>query len=469
MSKNLTPPSINTDFPLLPFGSSYNHKIMKLRALFILLSFIMISQAQATIYPFVKGNRLSLLEDSREAADLKIEMVRQAKHHIHIITFFWDDTSFPKKLAEELIEANKRGVEVRILTTYFPSFATDLTGIGRRSLQNIESEKDAIFSFIALKSYDNLVLFNILHEKVFLVDGKQAILGGRNISDSRFAGKDMEILLEGETVNQVQKHFHKTYEFVANLVINHNCKRERAKKCRETKAQFESARFAETKAFFPKQPKFSDGVEARILAHEVLIDQMENDYRGLSERSLIQDDIVDVVAATKFETLRGYNYFILPTPAYQNFLEKKLAEGKTIEIVTNSYHSASTVSNKGYLLSLPSMIDLSKKGLQIIEWQGAAPESYLHSKVMIFDNDHVIIGAHNFGIGSTSVSNEIAIEFKSEEIASRLIEIFESDKANPTLAKPVDTEFLEKMYRRHRVMVKLLQFSPLSHIMQQLY
>ena len=440
-----------------------------LKLFLIISSIILFSQAHGTIYPFVKGNRISLLEDSHEAAELKLEMVRQAKDHIHIITFFWDDTSFPKKLAEELIEANKRGVEVRILTTYFPSLATDLTGIGRRALNRAENASDAVFSFIALKSYDNLVLFNILHEKVFLVDGKQAILGGRNISDSRFAGKDMEVLIEGEAVNQVQTHFLKTHDFVVDLVIEHKCKRAHSKKCQQNKEDLEPTRFAESTQYFPVQPYFENGIEARILAHEVLIEQKENDYRGLRERSLIQDDIVDVVANMDFQTLRGYNYFILPTPAYQNFLEKRLAEGKTIEIVTNSYKSASSVSNKGYLLSLPSMIDLSEKGLQIIEWQGAEPESYLHSKVMIFDNDRVIIGAHNFGVGSTAVSNEIAIEIKSEEIAKQLIEIFESDKANPELAKPVETEFLKKMYRRHRIMVNLLKITPLSHILQQFY
>lgn len=447
----------------------YNQRIMQSKILILLLSLFMLSEVQGTVYPFVTGNKLSLLEDSREAAELKLEMVRQAKHHIHIITFFWDDTEFPKALAEELVRANKRGVEVRILTTYFPSFATDLTGRGRRSLRNIGNEKDAIFSFIALKSYDNLVLFNILHEKVFLVDGKQVILGGRNISDSRFAGKDMEVLIEGETVNQVQTHFHKTHEFVVDLVIDHKCKRAESRKCREAKGELEPTRFDKESVYFPRQPHFPDGVEARILAHEVLIDQLKNDYVGAEERTLIQDDIVDVVANTEFEVLRGYNYFILPTPAYQNFLENRLSEGKRIEIVTNSYQSASTVSNKGYLLSLPSMIDLSSKGLQIIEWQGAAPESYLHTKVMIFDNNRVIIGAHNFGVGSTSVSNEIAIEIKSEQIASRLIDIFESDKQNPTLAKPVGTDFLEQMYRRHRVMVNILQFSPLNHVLQQLY
>ena len=48
-------------------------------------------------------------------------------------------------------------------------------------------------------------------------------------------------------------------------------------------------------------------------------------------------------------------------------------------------------------------------------------------KVLIFDEDHIIIGSHNFGTGSTSVSNEIAVEIKSKRIADRLIDVFESE------------------------------------------
>lgn len=446
---------------------------MKLRlyALFGLLSLSFSLCALATVYPYTQGNRLTLLEESRASADLKLELVKQAKDHIHIITFFWDESEFPQELARELIAANKRGVEVRVLTSFFPSFMTDLFGSGRKPLIKFEAdEKDAaVFSFLALKSYDNLVLFNSLHEKIFLVDGEKAILGGRNISDSRFVGKDMEVLVEGEAVNQIQNHFHKMSEFVIDLFINKKCKRDDSKKCQKTKKEFEPVRFPKSLTYFPEQPDFEEGIEARILTHEVLIDQLKTDYVGFSERVNIQDDIVDTVANTEFETLRGYNYFILPTAVYRDFLEKSLAQGKRIELFTNSYQSASTVSNKGYLLSLTDMVDLSEKGLKLIEWQGLAPQTYLHSKVMIFDDERVMIGSHNFGVGSTSVSNEIMIEFTSAKIAARLIEIFESDKANPEIAKPVDTEFLQNFKHKHRKMIALLKITSLEDILKELY
>lgn len=449
---------------------SYDHLMCKFKNLFILVFTIAwISTSSATIYPFVTGNRLNLIEDPTSSAELKLELVRKAQHHVHIITFYWDDSDFARQMADELIKAHERGVEVRILTTYFPSLATDLRGVGRRRLKDYEPQKGSVFSFIPLKSYDNLVFFNILHEKLFIVDGKIAILGGRNISDSRFKNKDMDLSIEGEAVNQVQQHFHKTYEFVVDLIQGHKCTRPRSRKCQRTTHLLQPTRFLPTIEYFPEQPQYENGVRARILTHEVLIDQVEYDYQGMQERVHIQDDIIDVVESIPFDRLRGYNYFFIPTPKYQSILEERLAQGKQIEIVTNSFKSSSHMSPTGYVFSLPSMLELSQKGLQFIEWQGPSPDHYLHSKIMIFDQDRVILGAHNFGIGSTSVSNEIAIDFISTDIATRLIQIFEEDQRNPEIAKPVSTEFLDEMKERHKVRIRVLKFAPIQYILQQLY
>lgn len=423
----------------------------------------------AAIYPFVEGNRVELLEDARSSAELKIEMVKAAKDHVHIMTFFWDETEFPQQLTQALLEAHDRGVDVRVLTTYFPSLLTDFTGRGRRSLLGVQKNGEAVFSFLALKSYSNLVLFNSIHEKVFLVDGQQAILGGRNISDSRFKGKDMEILVEGEVVNQVQEHFLKMNEFIIDLIVQKKCRKQTSKRCLRAKAQHDPARFVKSKNFFPIQKTFENGVKARVLTHDVLIDQMENDYRGLESRLDINDDIVNAVMGIDFQELRGYNYFIIPTPTYNHFLEEKLAQGKHIELVTNGLESSKTTSANGYYYALPYMLNLSQKGLNLIEWQGPKPEQYLHSKVMIFDRDRVIIGSHNFGVGSTTVSNEIAIEIESPLLAQRLIDIFEADKLDPTRAQEVDTQFIQEMYEEHKGKSWFLHWGPIDAFIRQLY
>ena len=88
---------------------------------------------------------------------------------------------------------------------------------------------------------------------------------------------------------------------------------------------------------------------------------------------------------------------------------------------------------------------------------------------MIFDEDRVMIGSHNFGVGSTAVSNEIALEIKCPKIAARLIEIFENDKNDPQISQPVETEFLEEMYQEHKAKSWFLRWGPVDSFIRQLY
>lgn len=423
-------------------------------------------RAEAKVYPQSANNRLTLLENPRSAALTKLDMVRKAKHHIHIITYFWDDSQFPEKLSEELVKANERGVEVRILTTFIPSIATDIFGKSKKRLK--AKNENVVFNYFRLKPVDGLVFSNNLHEKIFLIDGEKAILGGRNISDSSFRGKDMEILLEGPVVNQVQDHFLIMHDFLLEMEIKSQCQDD-VTVCLAATQEIEQTRFFNDDAtYFPEQPEFENGVEARILTHEAILKQHQNVY-NIKQRIKMEDDIMNAVLNTQFKKLRAYNYFVIPTPAYKAYLEKNLKLGNEIQMITNSQRSASFVSNKGYLYSLPEMRDLARKGLSIFQWNGDGELAYLHEKVMIFDDEHVIVGSHNFGIGSTSVSNEIAIEFKSPEIAARLIEVFDEEISNSKLTKRAKENTLLSEIKDKLTWIKVLRTGVIGDILQELY
>lgn len=432
----------------------------------VLMFAVSAQTVHATVYPYTENNKLTLMEDPKAASEFKLAMVRNARHHIHIMTYFWDDSVFPTKLAQELVKANERGVEIRILTTFFPSVSTDLTAKSKRLLRT-ENGK-AVFTYIKLLPIDGITSTNNLHEKIFLVDGEKAILGGRNISDSSFHGKDMEVLLEGPVVNQVQDHFKSMHDFLVKVNTEYSCKRN-YKKCKDFSDRLEKSNFsAKANAYFPVQPEFENGIKARILTHNGVLKQQKNRY-SIRERAQMQDDIISSVVNAKFNKLRAYNYFIIPTTTYKNFLERSVEEGKDIQIITNGKRSAATVSDKGYLYSLPEMRELASKGLSIYQWQGKGELEYLHEKVMIFDDEHVIIGSHNFGRGSTSASNEIAIEFDSADIAKRLIDIFDNEISDETLTKKTKEHSILQEINDNFKLVKFLRTTIIGGILSELY
>lgn len=439
-----------------------------MKKLFVMLIFSVCisSLSYAKIYDFTQNNRLSLLEDGNAAVDLKIELIKKAKHHIHIVTFFWDDSSVPKRLAEELNKANERGVEVRILTSYMATLGTDPFGKGKNTLNY--NSKIATFSYLALTPGLTFTLNSSLHEKIFLVDDEIAIIGGRNTSNSSLKGKDLDIVMEGPVVNQVQDHFKRIYDFILNQKIQTHCffRNKQESKCAK---KYKSLSFSEDdENFFRDQPSFENGSDARVLSHEALFHQKDLAL-GRSERLYQQDDILDTVVKIEFKKLRAYNYFVIPTPKYKKYLEENLKAGNSVEMITNSYVSAKFSSNLGYIYSIPDAIALVQEGLELYQWQRDQELNYVHEKVLIFNDDHVIVGSHNFGVGSTAVSNEIVIEFKSKDLADRLIEVFNFETSESKITKKADLNFLKREYEKYKMTIKILRTKLVQGILRELY
>lgn len=433
----------------------------------LLLSLCLSSSAYSKVYDYTHNNRLSLIEDPRASVDLKVELIRNAKHHINIVTFFWDDSAVPARLAVELNKAHARGVEVRILTSYIATLGTDPLGKGKRNL-DLKSPNKAVYSYLSLTPGASFSVNSSLHEKIFVIDGEKAIIGGRNASNSSLSGKDLEVLMEGPVVNQVQDHFKVMYDFILDQRINRNC-RQKIKPNSKCEQEYRKLEFSsDDENFFPEQAGFAGGEDARILSHEALIHQKKF---GLTRSTRVtqQDDILDTVMKIKFKKLRAYNYFIIPTPKYKKFLEESLAEGDSIEMITNSHESAKFSSNFGYVYSIPDAKDLVEDGLELHQWQRNQKLNYVHEKVMIFDEDHVIVGSHNFGVGSTAVSNEIAIEFKSKAIADRLIDVFEYESGNPAITQKADLNFLEQEYDKYKMQIKVLRLKMVEGILREIY
>ena len=273
-------------------------------------------------------------------------------------------------------------------------------------------------------------------------------------------------------MNQVQDHFREMFSFLADLKIGFICRQFSSCVEKYKKLKFDS----KDKKFFPEQPHYVDGTRARILTNDLLFDQYKNKYSG-DARFKVKDDILDTIIKIDFTKMRAYNYFIIPTERYKNFLLKNLAEGKSIDITTNSKASAALISAKGYLYGLPDTYDLVSHGINIHQWVGSVKEpekgdikhSYLHEKVMLFDDDHGIVGSHNLGAGSTGVSSEIMVEFFSKPIVKTLSGIYDMEKNDSTLTKEATLSFLESEIHDNYNMIRLLHTRFINNIIKELY
>jgi len=419
----------------------------------------------ATVYDYTNNNSISLLKDAKESSELKLSMIRNAKHHIHIMTYFLDNSSFPTEVFNELLKANERGVEVRILSTFVPTFAKDLKMKTKKKLKG--SNPNATFLYLLLGTKGNVTLLNNLHEKIFLVDGESAIIGGRNLSDSSFRAKDLEVLLKGSVVDQIQMHFQKILDVLLQREIDKKCERYLAIDL-ECRTQLLNGRFELSDQNYFHGSEYRGKIKARLLSHNAVLNQISHRMTR-KERMHMQDDIVDAVISNKFKSMRAYNYYVLPTDKYRNFLIENVKNGNDVKIITNSLKTSAIVSNKGYLYSLPIIHDLVDFGVNIYQWQGPTNYEYLHEKVIIFDEEKVFIGSHNFGTGSTSMSNEIAIEFEDKDIAIDLINTFDEEISNSSKTKAATNKSIASEIAENIKMVRFLQKSVLGEILEESY
>jgi putative cardiolipin synthase len=438
---------------------------MKSEITFLILAlvFLFTQPLMAKVYEQTSGNKLTLIEDPVLSVDHKVELINHARHHVHIVTFFWDDSTVPSRLSDALNRAHARGVEVRILTSFIPTLTTDILGKGRRHLDI--NAKGATFSYFSLMPGPLFSFTSNLHEKIFIVDGEKAIIGGRNVSDSSLSGKDVEVEMEGPVVNEVQDHFKGVFDFLLAQKMEGHCQSSKSTYCEDGYKKMQFSR--KDSNFFPTQPTFSEGDEARILTNDIIFHQAQGLKR--KDRQTQPDDILDTVTKIDFKKLRAYNYFMLPTKRYQDFLEKNLALGNSIDVITNSMESATFSNNLGYFYGLPESLSLVNQGLELYQWQKDQKYNYVHEKVLIFDDERALIGSHNFVVGSTAVSNEIMVDIKSKSIVGHLIEVFDHEKNTAAITQKAEASLLTEQNETYKKKIKYLRTKPLADFLREMY
>jgi phosphatidylserine/phosphatidylglycerophosphate/cardiolipin synthase-like enzyme len=402
----------------------------------LLLSLLPWVEAAAEVYPIREGNHVTVLQDPADALRRKIALIKRANHHIHIMTYYWDDSPVGLEVANAVRAALDRGVEVRVLSTRIPTRATDPGMKIREILKPPTADgRRAVVHFAGPVGYPFGVFDNI-HEKLLLIDGEVAVIGGRNFSSFIWDARDCEFLLEGPVVQDLQRHFKKMLDFVAEGHAAMEC----GKRQTDCYRQWLLDTFAQEPLYFDAFRSYADGVKARLITHSAPLEDWGIDL-SREQRLEQNDDIVETLANAEFQTLRIYNYFLLHTPRVRDFLVQSIEGGKEIEIITNSLESSAYLSELGYRVALPEAATLPEGDVSYYLWRSSSREKYLHAKVVILDDDHVIVGSHNFTTASTAVSSELAVEIWSRPVASDLIAMFDADKQ---LCDEVDVAFFQE-------------------------
>ncbi|MDG1065680.1 MAG: phospholipase D-like domain-containing protein, partial [Luminiphilus sp.] len=137
------------------------------------------------------GSGVALLADPEEALQVRLGLAELAQVTLDLQYYLWQGDESGLSLSHEVLAAADRGVRVRILLD-------DIYHSGRDSAyQTLNSHPNVqvrLFNPMGnrgaakMPNYAfNKSTFNYrMHNKIFLVDGVAAVLGGRNIGDEYF-------------------------------------------------------------------------------------------------------------------------------------------------------------------------------------------------------------------------------------------------------------------------------------------
>ncbi len=160
------------------------------------------------------GNVLEPLPTGPSSLDARIMLADQATSSIHFVVLYWTADETGLALVDSFCRAVQRGVEVRLI---FDSFYQSMSD--HVALEQLRDCGVTVLGFNPiggwLKVADEVRRIERVHEKIFIVDGRVAIMGGRNVNNHYFGqGQwfDYDVILEGPAARSMQAIFLKQWD-----------------------------------------------------------------------------------------------------------------------------------------------------------------------------------------------------------------------------------------------------------------
>lgn len=414
-----------------------------------------------------------VLDRGEDALQARAWLVDHAQETIEVQYFIWSTDNIGTLAAEALLRAAERGVKVRVIVDDLLIDAPDKSLLALAKHPNIDiriynpqHKVGTPFYKRALNTVTDFRGVNQrMHDKTFIVDGKLAITGGRNMADEYFDYdqeynfRDRDVLLLGETVKQMRASFENFWnsELCAPVETLYDGFGLMQKNVRvddnEVRHVYEGLH-----AYAKSPENFAPEVRAAIaatpetfprLAREIKWGQVDfiHDMPGKNSNRMRLDGggmttqaLAKLVEGAQSHIVIQSPYLVLSDKAVELF-KKTLARGVRVRINTNSL--SSTDNMQAYSGYRNQRRKLLKMGLEIFEYKpdpanqvrlmpraalkDKPPVFAIHAKSMVVDSRTAYIGTYNFDPRSENLNTEVGVVIHNEELAQAVEKSIEAD------------------------------------------
>lgn len=419
---------------------------------------------QTIVQPYLDDNRtlsgFTLLNEGAHSYRSRIALINHAQDSVDAQYYLWRTDVSGRNLVVQLWEAAERGVRVRILIDDIDTAGRDFNVLVYDSHPNIAVRFFNPFGTRGKKLLRKTAEFvttkrlnRRMHNKIFVVDGTLAIVGGRNIGDryfginEKFNFRDLDLLAAGPVVADISHSFDSYWNSPWAYPVAALTKKEVREGDTERLLADRAAYLEENAEILSAlelnedlDEELSSDVSNMTWAHaSVVFDEPAkvDTKEDLPVRSAVAEKLRQLADDLERELFIQTAYFVPGKSATAELVELA-SEGVEVIVQTNSLASNNhAIAHSGYM---PYRKRLLQGGVELYEVRPDAKsrELYmveptpkhtlgLHSKVIVFDRDVVFVGTFNFDPRSIELNTEMGLLIESEALAERLLEAFGYD------------------------------------------
>jgi len=325
----------------------------------------------------IAGNRLELIESGEARLRILLDLIAGAQTCIKMLMYMFNPDRVGDQVRDALVEAARRGVEVRVLIDGFGSDAPhDYFDV----LASAGGE-ECVFN----PSYGRRYLLRN-HQKLVVIDDRIAIIGGSNIDDTYMSDRgakhwrDLWLTIEGPEVAMPSRYFDTLFRWSRRTHHGFNYLRRQLAEASEWRG--------------PLQWKFSGPMS------------MRNSWWRSIGQDIRRGQRLDMIFA----------YFAPPGAMVRRI--GRLGRRGSARIIT----AAKSDNNATIAAARHSYSRLLRRHVEMYEYQPAK----LHTKLAIVD-DTVHIGSSNFDYRSLYINLEIMLRIKDAGFAAAVRDYFERE------------------------------------------
>lgn len=466
----------------------------------------------AQIAAHSKASGVYVLDKGADALVARAWLADHAQRSIEVQYFIWSTDNIGILASESLLRAADRGVKVRVIVDDLLVDAPDESLLALAKHPNIDiriyNPQHSVGTPLLKRLWNIVTNFRganqRMHDKTFIVDGKVAITGGRNMAAEYFDYnhaynfRDRDALLMGDAVKTMRSSFENFWrsplsqrveDLYDGIGLMQKSVRVDDGKVRQV--------YRELHAYAASADNFAPQVHAAIdhapslfpeISRQILWGDVTfvSDLPGKNRNRLrlggggrTTSALANLVEGARRSVVIQSPYLVMSDEARELF-RRAIKRGVQVRINTNSLASTDNMQAfSGYRSQRETLLEM---GVKIFEYkpdpaiqrdmmQGSLlpknqlPVFAIHAKSMVVDGETVFIGTFNFDPRSENLNTEVGVIFRHPVLAKAVEASIETDMqaANSWNAATDDPD--QYVAWRKRAKVRLWQMLPIRPLL----